>query len=329
MVEANASSARIAPDAPREADHPHDSLVVRFGADKPLKLDAGVELCAVPDRLPDLRHAQRRAHQCGAGLPCADRRPARRQRASGHRQAGLVGDHGRSRQADRYRALFRDLPQRGRRLHGHHRPGLDQSGDRQALGPGFPGHHHPRHGARAGHAARPSRHRARCSRSPAARWAACRCCNGRRAIRSACSRRCRSPAPPGIRRRTSRSTRSAARRSWPIRTGAAAAISPGRHQSAPRARGRAHGRAHHLSVRRRAAPQIRPQVPGPRQSDLLVRRRFRGRILSAPPGHHRSSSASTPIPISTSRARWTISIWRPTTTACWPMPSRARRRASA
>ena len=33
---------------------------------------------------------------------------------------------------------------------------------------------------------------------------------------SACSRRCRSPAPPAIRRRTSRSTRSAARRSWPI-----------------------------------------------------------------------------------------------------------------
>ena len=43
------------------------------------------------------------------------------------------------------------------------------------------------------HAARPSRHRRRCSASPAARWAACRCCNGRRAIPSASSRRCRSP----------------------------------------------------------------------------------------------------------------------------------------
>ena len=62
-------------------------------------------------------------------------------------------------------------------------PGLDQSGDRQAVGPRFPGHHHPRHGARAGDAARSSRHRHRCSRSPAARWAACRCCNGPRAIR--------------------------------------------------------------------------------------------------------------------------------------------------
>ena len=59
-----------------------------------------------------------------------------------------------------------------------------------------------------------------------------------------------------------------------------------RYQSAARARGGAHGRAHHLSVRRRAAPQIRPPFPGPRQSDLLVRRRLSGRILSAPPGHH-------------------------------------------
>ena len=57
-----------------------------------------------------------------------------------------------------------------------------------------------------------------------------------------------------------------------------------RHQSAARARGRAHGRAHHLSVGRGAAPQIRPQVPGPRQSDLLVRRRLPGGELSAPPG---------------------------------------------
>ena len=33
------------------------------------------------------------------------------------------------------------------------------------------------------------------------------------------------------------------------------------------------------------APEIRPQIPGPRKSDLLVRRGFRGRILSAPSGH--------------------------------------------
>src|SRR5882672_11258618 len=44
MVEANLSNPRDAAGAPREADQPHESLLVRFGADKPLKLDAGVEL---------------------------------------------------------------------------------------------------------------------------------------------------------------------------------------------------------------------------------------------------------------------------------------------
>ena len=259
--------------------------VVRFGPDKPLRLDAGVDLVAVPDRLPDLRHAQRRAHQRGADLPRAHRRPARRQRPSGHRQARLVGDHGRARPADRHRALFRDLPERDRRLHGHDRPGLDQSGDRRALGPRFPGHHHPRHGARAGDAARSSRHRHAVLRSPAARWAACRCCNGRRAIRSACSRRCRSRPRRATRRRTSPSTRSAARRSWPIRNGAGGRYLAEGTRPAQGPRGRAHGRAHHLSLGRGAAPQVRPPLPGSRQPDLLVRRRFPGRELSAPPGH--------------------------------------------
>ena len=36
-----------------EADEP-SSPVLRFGADQPLQLDAGVAAVAVPDRLPDL-----------------------------------------------------------------------------------------------------------------------------------------------------------------------------------------------------------------------------------------------------------------------------------
>ena len=44
MVEADLTSPREAAEAPREADHPHESLIVSFGLDKPLKLDAGVEL---------------------------------------------------------------------------------------------------------------------------------------------------------------------------------------------------------------------------------------------------------------------------------------------
>src|SRR3954471_20919693 len=44
MADAQLNSARDAAAPPREADSPRDSLVARFGPDKPLKLDAGVEL---------------------------------------------------------------------------------------------------------------------------------------------------------------------------------------------------------------------------------------------------------------------------------------------
>jgi homoserine O-acetyltransferase len=44
MVEVQLNPARDAAGGPREADTPRDSLVVHFGPDKPLKLDAGVEL---------------------------------------------------------------------------------------------------------------------------------------------------------------------------------------------------------------------------------------------------------------------------------------------
>ena len=44
MAETTRSSALDASDAPREADHPRDSAVAYFEADRPLKLDAGVEL---------------------------------------------------------------------------------------------------------------------------------------------------------------------------------------------------------------------------------------------------------------------------------------------
>ena len=56
------------------------------------------------------------------------------------------------------------------------------------------------------------------------------------------------------------------------------------HPSASRPRGGAHGRAHHLSLGRRAASQVRPAHAGPRAADLLVRRRLPGRELSALPG---------------------------------------------
>ena len=196
----------------READ---DAAQLAGGALRrrpPLKLDAGVELSPFQIAYQTYGTLNADAQQRGADLPCADRRPARRQRPSGHRQARLVGDHDRARQADRHRALLRHLPERARRLHGHDRAGLDQSEDRQAVGPRFSGHHHPRHGARAGDAARPARHRlaVRGRRRLDGRHAGA--AMGGELSRARVLRRCRSPARRATRRRTSPSTRSAARR---------------------------------------------------------------------------------------------------------------------
>ena len=303
--------------------------VVRFGPDKPLRLDAGVDLCAVPDRLPDLRHAQCRAHQRGADLPCAHRRSACRQRPSGHRQGRLVGDHGRPRPADRHRALFRHLPERDRRLHGHDRPGVDQSEDRQAVGPRFPGHHHPRHGAGAGDAARSSRHRFAVLGRRRLDGRHAGAAMGRELSRArvlgAADRDV--DAPFGAEHRLPRGRPAGG----DGRSGMAQVAAISRKRTNPR-RGLAVARmgAHitylsdaalHRKFGRRFQDRDNP--------DVLVRRRFPGGKLPAPPGHLASSSASTPIRISISRARWTISISPPTTTACSPTPSRTRRRASA
>ena len=110
---------------------------------------------------------------------------------------------------------------------------------------------------------------------------------------------------------------------------AAGALSGRGREPAARARGRPHGRAHHLSLGCRAAPQVRTQVPGSRR----IRRSRSTPISRSNPicaiRASRSSSASTPIRISISPARWTISTSRRTMTACSPTRSRARRRGSA
>jgi homoserine O-acetyltransferase len=68
MVEANLSAVEAAPGAPRDADHPRDSLVVRFGPDKPLKLDAGVELS--PFQIAYKTYGQLNAARTNAVLIC-------------------------------------------------------------------------------------------------------------------------------------------------------------------------------------------------------------------------------------------------------------------
>lgn len=68
MSKAELTDARDEADAPREADQPHDSLVARFGADKPLKLDAGVELA--PFQIAYKTYGKLNATRSNAVLVC-------------------------------------------------------------------------------------------------------------------------------------------------------------------------------------------------------------------------------------------------------------------
>ena len=124
--------------------------------------DAGLRPHAVAlhHRLYDLWHAQRRQEQRRPGLPCADRRPVRRQPtipspASPAGGTRMVGP-GKPIDTDRFFVICANVH---RRLHGLDRPGRDRSRHRQALWPRFSAGHHPRHGARPGDAARCAGHR--------------------------------------------------------------------------------------------------------------------------------------------------------------------------
>ena len=155
----------------------------------------------------------------------------------------------------------------------------------------------------------------RCFASPAARWAGCRCCNGRRATRPASSPRMPIAAAAkhssqniafhevGRQADHGRPRRGAKR---PLHRGGHAA------PQGPRA-WRGWPRTSPTSPTTRCNRQVRPQPAGPRGADLLLRRRLPDRELPALPGSQPSSSGSTPTPTSTSPARWTISTSRPTT----------------
>src|ERR1700756_909779 len=140
MVEADFSVALHPADRAREADNPH-SLVVRFGMDKPLALDAGIELA--PFQIAYQTYGTLNAERSNAVLIChaltGDQHVANVHPLTG--KPGwwetMVGPRGGAGRADRPRTLFRNLPQCARGLHGHHRPRLNQPGDRQALGTRF------------------------------------------------------------------------------------------------------------------------------------------------------------------------------------------------
>ena len=283
MVEAEVSVALDPAARAREAD-----IRTRWwcaSADQPLKLDAGVELA--PFQIAYQTYGTLNAERSNAVLIChaltGDQHVANVHPVTG--KPGwwetMVGPG----QADRHRALLRHLPQRGRRLHGHDRPGLDQPADRQAVGPRFPGHHHPRHGAAQ---AMLLDHLGIDSLFSAAGGSM----GGMQVLQWAASypERVFSALPIAA------ATRHSAQNIAFHEVGRQAVMADpewrhGRYLvegTNPR-RGLAVARmGAHITYLSDAAlhRKFGRQVSGPRQSDLLVRRRLPGGELPAPPGHH-------------------------------------------
>ena len=205
-------------------------------------------------------------------------------RASGHRQARLVETMVGPGQADRHRSLFRHLLECGRRLHGHDRARPRSIRRPAALRPRSAGRDDPRHGARPGHADRPSRHRHAVLRRRRldGRHAGAAMggdLSGARLLAPCRSRRPRKHSSQNIAFHEVGRQAVMADPDWRggryLETGRQPDQGPRR---------RPHGRAHHLSVGRSPAAQIRPQAAGSRSADLLLRRRFPDRELSAPSG---------------------------------------------
>ena len=112
---------------PRSQVDDPSSLLMRFGADEPLMMDAGIALA--PWQIAYQTYGTLNADKSNAVLIChaltGDQHVANDN--PGDRQARLVADHGRARPAGGHGPLLRDLRQRDRRLHGHHGARLDST----------------------------------------------------------------------------------------------------------------------------------------------------------------------------------------------------------
>jgi len=141
-----------------EADHPSSPLAA-FGSDQPLHLDCGIDLS--PFQIAYQTYGELNAERSNAIL-IFHALTGDQHVANVHPVTGKPGWWetmvGPGRPA-RYRQIFHYLLECDRRLHGLHRAGIDQSRHPKTVGAGFSGHHHSRHGARAGDADRSPRHR--------------------------------------------------------------------------------------------------------------------------------------------------------------------------
>ena len=284
MVEANLTSPREAAEAPREADDPRNSLVVRFGPDKPLKLDAGVELA--PFQIAYKTYGTLNAERTNAVLVC-HALTGDQHVASDHPVTGkggwwetMVGP-GKPIDTERY---FVICPNVVGGCMGTTGPSSTNPKTGKPWGLEFPVIT-IRDMVRAqamlldhlGIETLFSVAGGSMGGMQVLQWAASYPHRVFSALPIACA------------------TRHSAQNIAFHEVGRQAIMADpewrrGRYHlegTIPR-RGLAVARmGAHITylVRRRAAPQIRPQIPGPRESDVFVRRGFRGRILSAPPGH--------------------------------------------
>src|SRR5215813_8673785 len=116
MGETQLTASRDLSDRVSEAEHPR-SQVVLFNPDTPLKLDAGIELS--PFQIAYQTYGTLNNQRSNAILVCHALTGAQHV-ANVHPVTGKpgVGNHGWSRQTDRYQSLLRYLRQRRRRMHG-------------------------------------------------------------------------------------------------------------------------------------------------------------------------------------------------------------------
>jgi homoserine O-acetyltransferase len=173
----------------------------------------------------------------------------------------------------------------------------------------FPGHHHPRHGARAGDAARPSRHRARSSPSSAARWAACRCWQwagelSAARVLGAADRLLDAPLAQNIAFHEVGRQAVMADPEW--RGGRY--FSEGTNPAPRASRSRAWAHISPTCRTRRLHRKFGRKFQDRTNPTFLLRRRFRGRELSASPGHLVRRALRRELLSLSSRGRWTISI---------------------